>query len=250
MNLCTNAAHAMQQGGGVLEVTLEDVDVTEAEYPDVKPGPYVRLAVSDTGSGMDQATVKRIFDPYFTTKEKGVGTGMGLAVVHGIVRGHDGDVIVDSEPGKGTTFQVILPRIDIAVDKASRSSDALPGGDEHILFVDDEDFLVDVARQMLERLGYKVVGKTDSVEALELFKAEPHGFDMIITDQTMPKMTGDMLAREILRIRSDIPILLCTGYSELMTIDQAKALGIQGLIVKPLVIRQLAGTIREILDAK
>jgi CheY-like chemotaxis protein len=198
---------------------------------------------------MDRITQERIFDPYFTTKEKDVGTGMGLAVVHGIVKEHGGAVAVDSEPGKGSTFSVYFPKV---FDESSRDEEKpapIFGGTERILFVDDEKSIVDLGRILLKRLGYQVTTKTSPVKVLEEFRRHPHDFDMVITDLTMPKMTGDKLADHLMEIRPDIPIILCTGFSERITEDTAKDRGIKGFVLKPIVIRELAETIRKVLDA-
>jgi len=251
MNLCTNAAHAMLGKGGELEVSVVNVDLdatSVVQYPGMKPGRYVRLTVSDTGHGMDHEAMSRIFEPYFTTKEKGVGTGLGLAVVHGIVQSCGGRIVVYSEPGKGTTFHICLPRIDVKAGEATEPLEALPKGNERIMFVDDEETLRNVAQEMLEYLGYKVVVKPNGTEALETFRSQPDGFDLIITDQTMPHMTGEMLARELLRIKPDIPIILCTGYSAVITEKKAKGVGIREFVMKPLVLRDLAVTVRRVVD--
>jgi two-component system cell cycle sensor histidine kinase/response regulator CckA len=252
MNLCTNAAHAMGEKGGILELTLEDVDLDTHDvvsYPHITPGPYVRLGVTDTGHGMNGKVMKRIFDPYFTTKEKGVGTGLGLAVVDGIVKSHAGAITAYSEPEKGSTFHVYLPRIehpDASVE--AEEIEPLPKGHERILFVDDEKPLVDIAKQMLERLGYQITTRTSSIEALEAFRAQPEKFDLVITDQTMPAMTGKMLAKEITGIKPDIPVILCSGYSEILSGEKSGALGIRDVLRKPVINRELAQTIRRVLD--
>ncbi|MBW1740158.1 MAG: response regulator [Deltaproteobacteria bacterium] len=253
MNLCTNAYYAMRERGGVLEVSLSEIDVdldAEAlpQHLDMKPGPYVKLTVSDTGPGMEPAVLERIFDPYFTTKGLGEGTGMGLAVVHGIVKGHGGGITVHSKLGQGTTFHVYLPRFESAVAPEARTAEPIPKGKEHILFVDDEEQLVRMAHQALKRLGYEVTVRTSSVEALEAFRAQPDKFDIVITDQTMPNMTGIGLAKELLRIRPDIPIILCTGFSEAITPERAKAMGIREFIMKPIVTSDIAKSIRRVLD--
>jgi CheY-like chemotaxis protein len=253
MNLCTNAHHAMREKGGVLEVSLAPVELDSTEvddYPDLKPGSYLKLSISDTGDGMDARTMQRIFDPYFTTKEKGVGIGMGLSVVHGIVKRHNGAIKVFSKPGEGSSFQVLLPRIEREIEYKAEALEPLPLGKERILFVDDEKALIDLGKQMLERLGYKVVSRTSSVEALEAFRADPHKFDLVITDMTMPNMTGDELAEEIMALRPDIPIILCTGFSLRITEEQAKKMGIREFVMKPLVMSGLAKTIRKVLDKK
>jgi len=248
MNLCTNAAHAMQEKGGILEVSLADIDIDTEHYLGVKPGPYLMLTVSDTGQGMDSKTMERIFDPYFTTKEVGKGSGLGLAVVHGILQRHDGAITVYSEPGQGSVFHLYLPRIEGTIAVSPESAASPPGGTERILLVDDEKSLVETGQRMLERLGYHVTSKTSSEEALEVFRSQPRDFDLIITDYTMPHMTGTELAKELMRIRPDIPIVLCTGFSEMVTEEKAKALGIQGFAMKPLSLGSMAGLIRKVID--
>jgi len=253
MNLCTNAAHAMREKGGVLEVKLQDVKLDEdmvAQYEELTPGRYVRLTVRDTGQGIDPEIMDRIFDPFFTTKGLAEGTGMGLSVVHGIVKSHDGAIRVKSEPGHGTIIEVLLPIIDAEAEAAGEEFEVLPTGTERILFVDDEPSIVMIAELMLERLGYEVTAKTSSVEAFELFEAEPDRYDLVITDMTMPHMTGDRLARKLFMIRSDIPVILCTGYSERIDEDKAKEMGIRAFTLKPLVMRDLAVTIRQVLGGK
>jgi len=250
MNLCTNAAHAMSEKGGILEVSLEDVDLDEeavTKYPDLEPGSYVKFTVSDTGHGMSEAIKEKIFDPYFTTKDKGVGTGLGLAVVHGIVKSHGGEVSVESKPGRGTTFEVLLPMINITPAEVTETLEILPTGNEYVLFVDDEHALVEIGRQMLEHLGYRSVSKTSPIEALEAFQAEPDKFDLVITDQTMPIMTGEMLAKKLLSIRPDIPIVLCTGFSDLIAEGKARALGIREFVMKPILMSDFAKTVKKAL---
>lgn len=254
MNLISNAAYAMREKGGVLEVSLTDVDIYPDDvtppHPDLKPGPYLKLTVSDTGHGIEHAIMERIFDPFFTTKRPGEGTGMGLAVVHGIVKSYGGAILVDSEPGKGSIFDVFFPRIEGNLLPEVDSAAAMPTGNEHILFVDDEEALTDMVQQMLERLGYGVVVKTSSLEALEVFKVQPDQFDLVITDQTMPHMAGVDLAKELMRIRPEIPIILCTGFSEVISAEEAKTLGIREFLMKPFATRVLAETIRRVLDSK
>ncbi|MBW1739924.1 MAG: response regulator [Deltaproteobacteria bacterium] len=250
MNLCTNAAHAMRAQGGVLEVSLTDVQLdSDAVAPDMdlSSGPYVRLSVSDTGCGIDPEVMDRMFDPYFTTKEPGEGTGMGLAVVHGIIKGLGGMITVDSELGKGTTFHVFFPRIESDVIPETEAPAPLSRGTERILFVDDEEAMVKMAKKMLERLGYEAVARTSPVEALEAFRAHPDSFDLVITDQTMSNMTGEMLAKELMAVRPDIPIILCTGFSEVISEEKAKANGIREFIMKPISTRQIAETIQRVL---
>ncbi len=253
MNLCTNAFHAMRENGGILEISLKDVDVDAdyaKAYPQLSPGEYVRLAVRDTGHGIDSVTLERIFDPFFTTKAAGEGTGMGLAVIHGIVTRHGGQIVVNSEPGKGSTFQVYLPRLQTKKPDEKSPLEPIPRGTEHILLVDDEALLVEMQQEMLENLGYKITPRTNSLEALETFRANPDKFDLVITDQTMPNMTGVELATELMVVKPDIPIILTTGYSEVITPEQARQLGIQEYIMKPVVLRDLGKVIRKLLDQK
>ena len=252
MNLCTNAAHAMREKGGTLRVALSSEDIgaeDAAPYPNPRPGPYVKLTVSDTGHGMDPKVMERIFDPYFTTKGLGEGTGLGLAVVYGIVTGYGGTVKVHSVPGEGSTFQVLLPRIE-ETEKAAEIEelDTVPAGNERVLLVDDEEDLVDTVREILKRLGYQVTAETSSIEALKRFRNQPDEFDLVITDQTMPKMTGADLAEKLIRIRPDIPIILCTGFSELISKEKAERMGVRGFVMKPVVTKEMAGTVRKVLD--
>ncbi len=253
MNLCTNAAYAMREKGGEIELILakEDIGIEYAEqFTELSPGHYLRLSVRDTGSGVDLDIMDRIFEPYFTTKGPGEGTGMGLALIHGIVKSYGGDITVESEPGKGTTFHVLLPIIEAEVSPIIEPKTEIPGGNERILFVDDERAAVDVIQSMLEKLGYKLTARTSSVEALEAFRNKPGGFDLVITDMTMPNMTGKDLAKEMMSIRPDIPIILCTGFSDQIDEKKAKAIGISAYVMKPIVMRQIANTIREVLDKK
>jgi PAS domain S-box-containing protein len=253
MNLCTNADHAMRDKGGILSVSLTDVQLDagfSGHNPGVTPGPYLCLTVSDTGPGMTPEVLDRLFEPFFTTKERDMGTGMGLAVVHGIVTSHGGTITVESKRGKGSTFKVYLPRIKKEADIPIESSETIPTGNERILFVDDEKALVEMSRQMLERLGYKVTTRTSSVEALELFRKRPARFDLVITDMTMPNMTGEKLAQAMIDIRPDIPVILCTGYSPQITEESAKILGIKQFIMKPMVLEEIARSVREVLDEK
>lgn len=248
MNLCTNAAHAMRNGVGTLSVSLTEKDL-EHEIPGLLPGSYLKLSLSDTGDGIPRRIRDRIFEPFFTTKDKGIGTGMGLSVVHGIVKSYGGDITFTSEEGIGTTFNLYFPRL-LAVENPGekRANSVLPRGKgERILFVDDEQQVINIARKILDFLGYKVVCLTSSEEALKLFRAQPDNFDLVLTDQVMPKMTGTDLARKMLRIRPDIPIILCTGYSASLTEKQAKKIGMKGLILKPFVVHNLAIEIKKVL---
>jgi len=251
MNLCTNAAHAMQNQGGQLIVTLRETTLDEnlqgADYG-LKPGPYLKLIVSDTGSGIEPEIIERIFDPFFTTKKPGEGTGMGLAVVHGIIKECGGSIQVQSANAQGTTFEVWLPIIEAENEVAPPDEAPLPVGNESILFVDDEPDLVDVGLQMLEWLGYRVTAINDSREALDLFRRSPQDFDLVITDMTMPRMTGDLLSRHLLAIRPNIPIIICTGYSEKINADSIQSMGLAGIAYKPLIMKDLADLIRRTLD--
>lgn len=251
MNLCTNTYHAMKEQGGIMEITMEDVDIDPEDIPlheHMIPGPYVKLSVSDTGCGIEDPIKERIFEPYFTTKKLGEGTGLGLSVVHGIVKNYGGIIKLYSESGKGSTFHVYLPKIETEEIKKPVPYISLPGGTETILFVDDEKAIAMGVKEILEKLGYKVVTTTDSREALELFKSDPHKFHLIITDQTMPGMTGSKLAKEIMSVRPDMPVILCTGFSEIITYDEAKAAGIKEFLMKPVRINNISAVIRNILD--
>ena len=214
----------------------------------VVPGSYICLKVSDTGHGMSSEVVDRIFDPFFTTKERDEGTGMGLSVVHGIINSHGGAIRVQSDLGKGSTFEIYLPVIERELEATRKDDEQIPRGNESILFIDDEISLVDIGQQVLERLGYKVVTRISSLEALELFRAKPETFDLVITDMTMPNMTGAKLAQEMMSIRPQIPVILCTGYSQQITKEQAKKIGIRQFLLKPIVMDELARTIRNVLD--
>lgn len=252
MNLGTNAAHAMRAHGGVLSVSLSDITAEAALialYPDLSPGPYVHLRVSDTGHGMEASVKERIFDPYFTTKSMGEGTGIGLAVVQGIVKSHGGAISVYSEPGQGTTFHVFLPTIVDELVNDTHADEPCYGGTERILFVDDERALAELGQELLGCLGYDVSVTSSSVEALEIFRSTPRAFDLIITDLTMPVMTGKDLAREMLAVRVDIPIILCTGFSDIINEQQAKEMGIKSFVMKPYSIDTLDQIIRKILPA-
>ncbi|BBO85393.1 hypothetical protein DSCO28_59590 [Desulfosarcina ovata subsp. sediminis] len=251
MNLCTNAAHAMETSGGQLTVTLERIRIEPAAVPsgeDMAPGPYLQLSVKDTGTGMEQTMMDRIFDPYFTTKAVGEGTGMGLATVHGIINDHEGRIFVESEPGKGSVFRILFPLLESPATTVSEPVSTYPRGNERILYVDDEELLVRVGGEMLRDLGYDAVGTTNAIEALDLFAAQPDQFDLVITDMTMPDMTGDQLAAEILKRRADIPVIICTGYSKRMSSERARALGIRAFLMKPMSVENLARTIRRVLD--
>jgi nitrogen-specific signal transduction histidine kinase/CheY-like chemotaxis protein len=253
MNLCTNAAHAMEKTGGVLKIDLLDVNLDSesiSNHPDLKPGPYISLNVTDTGLGIHSNVMEKIFDPFFTTKEKGEGTGMGLSVVHGIVHSHGGTIYAYSEPGKGSTFKVFLPVIERYLKPEDKIDRPIPTGTERILFIDDEPAIVKMGKQILESLGYDVTARNSSLDALDLFKEKTDRFEIVITDMTMPYMTGEDLAKKLMRIKSDIPVILCTGFSAGMDEKKAMDLGIRAFISKPIFKREIAETIRKVLDNK
>ncbi len=254
MNLCNNALHALQNRGGVLEIAVEPVSLgadAAASLHDVLPGRYVQIRVSDTGPGIDRNILDRIFDPFFTTKEVGKGSGMGLAVAHGIVSGHGGSISVTSEAGQGTCFTVLLPHIEAAgVARAAQEDRRAPGGAERILIVDDEEFIADPMKIMLERLGYRVAARNSGRDALELFRKDPHAFDLVITDLTMPGLTGDRLAAEISALRPDMPVILMTGYNDMIENGRFKESGIAACMAKPCKKHDLAETVRRALDSR
>jgi PAS domain S-box-containing protein len=254
MNLCTNAAHAMRERGGLLDVCLANIHIIAEEahhYAGLASGPYIHLTVSDTGHGIDPLVIEHIFDPYFTTKKIGEGTGLGLAVVYGIIKKSKGDIKVTSEPGKGSLFEVFLPRVDyVANEPQADLKETIPGGKERILLVDDEKDLVVIIQRMLSDLGYQVTSRFNSLEALEVFKTSPNEFDIIITDMTMPHLTGVALVQKIKENRPDIPIILCTGYNEMIDEVKAEELGIQAFLMKPIERQVLAGMVRKLLDQR
>jgi signal transduction histidine kinase/ActR/RegA family two-component response regulator len=254
MNLCTNAFHAMQETGGKLKIDLTEVDIGVDDVlakMGMKPRRYLQLEVIDTGHGMDPAVLERIFEPYFTTKDQGKGTGLGLSVAHGIVKSHGGDIRIYSKPGKGTTFRVYLPLFNnIATEYESIIEETAARGTEHLLLVDDEEQIVKLEQQVLQRLGYHVTIRTSSLDALETFRKQPQKYDLVITDMTMPNMTGIELAPELMHIRSDVPVILCSGFSEMITEERAKAIGVREYVQKPVAISVLAKTIRKVLDKK
>ncbi|MCP4546421.1 MAG: PAS domain S-box protein [bacterium] len=256
INLCTNAAQAMSAAGGILKVDLTSVEITDRDLADpagesaMSPRSYVKLSVSDNGKGIEAKDIDRIFDPYFTTKEIGKGTGMGLAVVNGIVSSHEGTIKVDSSPDRGTTFNLLFPRIAEPSPEKSKTIDSIPTGSEKVLVVDDEKAVADLTKKMLEHLGYSVTAITSSLEALELFTSQPHAFDIVLSDQTMPGMTGDMLVRKILEIRPDIPTVICSGYSSEMDAETAENIGVSAYLMKPTGMRKLGDTLRSVLDSE
>ena len=251
INLCTNAAYAMRKTGGVLEITVQETEMQDSDvsaFPDMPPGSFLCLRVSDTGEGMNQRIRERIFEPFYTTKGPGEGAGVGLSVVHGIVKGHGGKITVRSKPGRGSSFTLYFPRVEGVEASLEEQPASLPAGKELILVVDDEKLLVTVASDMLSSLGYTVVGVSGSVEALQIFRSQSSRFHLVITDQTMPGMTGIELSAELLRIRKDIPVILCTGYSDEKVREAARTIGIRKIIAKPFIMQELATVIREILD--
>ncbi|MDR4493642.1 MAG: PAS domain S-box protein [Nitrospirales bacterium] len=251
MNLCGNAEYAMREHGGVLDISLSRKELpgeVVMGMSKLKAGPYLELTVRDTGKGIPQETIDRIFEPFFTTKESGEGTGLGLAVVHGIVHNHGGGIGVSSIPDKGTAFTVLFPRLDVVVPVKSEEIIAWPKGSGNILFVDDEEMLTRWGTQLLTHLGYAVVSSMNPYEALEWFRSTPEAFDVVVTDQTMPTMSGDAFSRALLAVRPDIPILLCTGFSHTMSPEKAKHLGIRAFLMKPVNGKSLAIALREILD--
>lgn len=251
MNLVTNAYHAMQTTGGTLKVTLHNIHVDAelaASSPELHEGAYVCLGISDTGHGMGPDTLEHIFEPYFTTKKTGEGSGLGLSVVHGIIMGHGGAITVDSAPGAGTLFTVYLPRLFDETTQESTEPENLPSGNERILFVDDEESLARLGQKNLESLGYDVTAATSAASALALFRSDPHAFDLVFTDQTMPSLTGTQLSETILNIRPELPIILCTGFSETVSPEAARSIGITAFIMKPLTKRDMAQAVRKALD--
>ena len=250
MNLCTNAVHAMGSGPGRLSVSLLEthLDGSEAAAWGVSPGTYWHFGVGDTGDGIPADVLDRVFEPFFTTKERGQGTGLGLAVVHGIVTDHGGVVRVESPPGEGARFHVLLPLVALEqVDVVTTAAASAPAGNGRILLVDDEDLIVRMGQKMLSRLGYTVVGATDAEEALETFRADPEAFDLLMTDQTMPGLTGDALIREVRQIRPAMPVVLCTGYSQVMDAEKAKEMGIDAFVMKPLEGDQVGQIVSQVL---
>ncbi|RPJ70904.1 MAG: response regulator, partial [Desulfobacteraceae bacterium] len=252
MNLGTNAFHAMRAQGGLLDVSLSEVLIAEkrpVELDHLPPGRYLKLTVSDTGHGIEPAIMHRLFDPYFTTKPKGEGTGLGLAVVHGIVKHHGGGIHVLSQPGVGTSFDVYLPMMtEEAAALPPLEEEPAAGGKERILFVDDEPAIAELGRRLLESLGYRVTSCKGALEALEHFSADPQAFDLLITDMTMPQMTGDRLAVTLMNIRPGLPVIVCTGFSELIGPERARDMGIRALIMKPFLKGEMAKAIRTALD--
>jgi CheY-like chemotaxis protein len=252
INLCTNAAHAMADMG-ILEVTLHEVDLSAEDLVNLsitglKPGMHLELSVKDTGAGMSRDTMQKIFDPYFTTKEVGKGTGLGLAVVHGIINRHGGEILVRSEVGRGSVFDIYIPSAERTPQRERPGADDLPKGSGRVLVVDDEPAIATMVARMLERLGYSVAATTSPKEALDLFRSQPDRFDLVLTDYTMPQMVGTELANECMRIRADIPVIICSGYSERLNNEQPDKPGVKEIVMKPLNLEQLATVVRSVLN--
>ncbi|HHP7235045.1 MAG TPA: ATP-binding protein [Desulfobacterales bacterium] len=253
MNLCTNAAHAMEPEGGVLEVFLKNVRIGPEDvvrFPGVHSGDFLLLGVRDTGHGIDPLVIDRIYEPYYTTKEPGKGTGMGLSVVHGIVKSYGGSIAVESRPGKGTRFDLIFPRREPERAEPVKKAEPPQRGQGSILFVDDEEILVELGQQMLERLGYRATGCNDPHQALQKFRAEPETFDLVITDRIMAGISGEQLVREIRAVRADIPVILCTGFRSSYRMPEGSELDVQGILTKPMTLRDLADTIVKVLGRR
>ncbi len=251
MNVCTNASQAMETSGGTLEIRAEEIDLDfrgRDKYPGLEKGKYLKIDIMDTGSGIAPDDIDKIFDPYFTTKETGKGSGMGLSVVHGIVKNHNGAIFVDSSEDNGSTFTIFFPLIDKKPQLVFKKTEKPVDGSESILFLDDEPAVAKMGTRMLKKLGYRVRSKTDPAEALALFLSEPKAFDLVITDMTMPKMNGAKFSKKLLEVRPEIPIIICSGYSSQMDEGKARKAGIRGYIMKPVSISEMAKAIREVLD--
>ncbi|MFO7886133.1 MAG: response regulator [Desulfobacteraceae bacterium] len=253
MNLITNAYHAVESTGGNITVKLQEVVFSHGDAPDgrLSSGRYAVLSVCDTGTGIDPAVMNKIFDPYFTTKEKGRGTGLGLATVYGIVKAHGGDIRVHSELKKGSSFHIYLPVLEkpSADGAPEKQQQSLPTGAEHILLVDDEKPVLQLEKQILERLGYSITSFSSSVDALAAFRTDPSCFDLIISDMNMPNLNGMQLAEKLIEIRSDIPVIICTGFSERINREISDAIGIKGFLMKPVAKHEMAEMVRKVLDS-
>jgi two-component system cell cycle sensor histidine kinase/response regulator CckA len=250
MNLCTNAAHAMRETGGILEVKLTEEMIEDSVYKELRPGPHIRLTISDTGHGIEPELMDKIFDPFFTTKESGEGTGMGLAVVHGIVESLDGNISVYSKLGEGTIFSILLPITVEVIQTQTQVEDSIQGGNERILLVEDDAYLAEAEKKLLNELGYEVTAMTSSVEAFEIFQKLPDRFDLIITDYLMPRMRGDQFIQKIRTINTTIPIILCTGYTgynKVVTQQKARSLQIGEIMNKPIELGRIAKSIRRLI---
>jgi CheY-like chemotaxis protein len=240
----------MEDTGGRLTVSLSDGTISPESITSthLTPGKYVIIEISDTGKGIPQQDIKAIFDPYFTTKTPAGGTGLGLSTVHGIVKNYGGKITVKSQVNKGSIFRVYMPVVPNQDDNTTKKDEPIPKGTERLLFIDDEPAIANVGKQILSRLGYAVTAKTDSLEALETFHSKPDAFDLVITDMTMPRMTGEKLSTELIKIRPDIPVILLTGYNKKISEDQAFEMGIKAFAYKPIMISQLAEIVRTVLD--
>ncbi len=253
MNLCNNAVQALENKIGIVEVSLREVEIGPGEkkrYPDLAQGKYIALAVRDNGRGISEEVLQRIFDPFFTTRDVGDGSGMGLAVLHGVILAHNGVIDVKSAQEKGTVFTVFLPRVEEDSSDGNGVVTSMPRGNETILFVDDEEEIVSMRMRMLEYLGYKVLPASNPEKALDYFKEGVEKIDLLITDHTMPRMTGLQLAHEALKYNENLPVILCSGYSDAVTSEEARRVGIKRFLAKPLDTRLLAVAIREILPEK
>lgn len=251
MNLCTNSAHALDETGGVIEVSLDTyMPERNTIVSGVEDKKYIRLTIEDNGTGIDNKIQGKIFDPYFTTKEVGEGSGMGLSVVTGIVKSHDGRLIVDSKLGEGTTFTIYFPMVDESIQHNRRINDPIPTGSERIIIVDDDTIVIGMTKRMVEHLGYQVTTQTSSAAALDLFRSQPDAYDLVISDQTMPELTGVKLAKKLKEIRPNIPIIICSGYSSKMDAEQAEHIGISAFVMKPFERKELSRVIRKVLDEK
>jgi CheY-like chemotaxis protein len=253
MNLCANAADAIGINEGCIRIILDHKDFEKEGMSlesGLKPSSYVRISVSDSGPGIKQDIINKIFDPFFSTKDPSKGSGMGLSVVRRIVYDHGGTITVDNKPGKGATFHVYFPQSDGLTEAEPRLSDFLPGGNERILVVDDEALMVQSIQALLQRIGYEVTGVTSGRDALNIFRARPDAADLVITDQTMPDLTGIEMAKELSRIRPDIPLILMTGFSETLSSEVSEDRGIDAFLMKPVNSSEMATTVRRVLDRK
>jgi signal transduction histidine kinase/ActR/RegA family two-component response regulator len=251
MNLGTNASHAMREKGGTLKVTLDEFVVPligSPDLPQLKSGPYLRLSIADTGHGMSPAVLERIFEPFFTTKSVGEGTGLGLSVVHGIIKNHGGEITVASQPGAGTTFAIFLPQSEATLASTGATDEPVRGRQERILVVDDEEPLVNMMQQKLTRLGYEVTAHHNSVAALEAFRSSPQSFDLVITDQTMPQLTGADLVKELVRLRADTPIIICSGSGQALIKWDSLRPAVRECVLKPVNFVELSRTLRRVLN--
>jgi PAS domain S-box-containing protein len=251
MNLCVNANHAMGDTGGVMTISLRDRELDDLDAQksiDLASGHYIEFCVADTGIGIPEHIKDRVFDPYFTTKSQEKGTGLGLSVVHGIVKSYGGDIRIGSTEGEGCNVTVLLPTVDVHQKKETRPESPLPKGSETVLFVDDEELLIEIGRQMLELLGYKVVTRSNGPDALALYREDPEAIDLVITDYTMPKMIGTQLARAILEINPNQRIILVSGLEAAITKEEARQFGIGSFIRKPVILKEIAAVVRETLD--